>query len=234
MPDTTCPNEGTFLELVWGHRWTAATCEANQELGEWGEDVQPALIRFDAVCCRCSSRLDLVVTRTLALHKAAFNSSRDLDNAVYFRRAAATMRRTGIDEFLFGYGDETAGQCDVCGHLAASLDVGQARLCTVCWGFVKLWLNVVADPRAELVDSRTAQETQQQIKIAHQSGVIEAKLRTDPVLAREMKEADKVQRDGFPVDTGAFRDRLEAIELDLPLPVFYFVRGVSESHPSTS
>ena len=227
----TCANEGTFLELLWGHQWTAGTCESDRELGESGVDPQPALIAFNSKCSRCSSRLQLVITRALALHKASFTSSQNPDHTAYFRRAGTTMRRTGIDEYYFGYGDEKDGQCGVCGYIDGVLDVGQARICTVCWGFLKPWLNVVANPRAELVDAEpdTAQDTQMKVQLAHLAGVIEAKLRTDPTLAAEMSEADQLLRDGYPVDLAELKARLDAIPMNVPTPVFVVVGGVSES-----
>lgn len=225
----TCPDKGTFLDLLWGHYWTTAICHADKEIQYSGDDPQPALIALESTCLRCSSQMEWTITQVLSLHKAAFTSRADPDVTIYFRRTGTRLRQVGIDEYICGYGDEVRGQCDVCGYQPGTLDVGLCRICTVCWGFLKPWLNAVANPRAELVDSPAASENGQAIKIAHQAGVIEAKLRTDPQLAAEMKAADELILAGSPVDLAGFRARLDAIELDLDPPVFYIVAGVRDS-----
>lgn len=227
-----CNDSGSFQELLWGHLWSSAQCWAQEELANYrGEDPQTPLIRLNANCAHCYSQLHLTITQDLAVHKAMFTPGTDPDSPSYFRRFGTSLRRTGEDEYALGWGDETADQCQVCGYLEAVLEVGLTRICTVCWGYLKGWLNVVADPAWELVDGdpHTTEATKLQVKVAHQSGVIEAKLRTDPQLAADMKAEDKKLRSGEQVDLSHFQARLDAIDLDIPRPVFHIVRGVRES-----
>ena len=89
-----------------------------------------------------------------------------------------------------------------------------------------MWLYV---PREYCPSAPETEDSTSAVKIAHQTGVIEAKLRTDPELAAEMMAADTLIRDGLPVDLSSFQDRLDAISMDLPHPVFHVVRGVGDS-----
>ena len=224
-----CPAKGSFTEILHGHQWAGGEVDTSELL--LSQDLQPMELRWEMTCRKCNARCDMWITDELLVFKAMIVCWEEPDRPLYFRRSGTTLRRCGEDEYTFGWGDEFESQCHVCGYNPGALDVGLTRMCTVCWGAVKWWLNVVADPRAELeeADEATTHDTRLKIRTAHLSGVIEAKLRTDPQLAADMKAADADIRAGIPVQLKHFQERLDAIELDIPDPVFYVVQAVREA-----
>ena len=106
-----CPEEGTFIELVRGHPWTPEQCVTREHLDP--KDPQPMLLSITLSCGDCRARLELWCTKELSLHKGEFAIWEDPDATLYFRRSGTNLDATGEDEYVFGWGDETAGLCYV-------------------------------------------------------------------------------------------------------------------------
>ena len=96
----TCPDEGTFLDLLWGHPWQRAQFWAQEDLANYGGgDPQPPLMRLNAPCPQCSGQLHLTVAHDMTVHKALYTPGSNPDSLVYFRRSGPAMLLTGEDEY---------------------------------------------------------------------------------------------------------------------------------------
>ena len=86
-------------------------CDSGEYVGN--DEPQPMTARFELDGAVCQAKCEAWGTRDLSTHKAKFINLEIPDSPLHFPRSRNALKRTGADEFLFGWGDEAKDQYHV-------------------------------------------------------------------------------------------------------------------------